>query len=214
MSAGVERRREDLRRLEALCAVSSGRLEIHAKKGDPPSELTVNLRCRTAASAEYPANAADGARAWIQFPARYPFQEPLVEIKSSIFHPNVYVSGRICFGTKWLPAEGLDLLIKRVIQVVTFDPVVLNLASPANRAAAEWYRTAVARFPSSFPTDALPLSFSTKTKAKPQWRDLPADSPPAESRVIRCAECQQQLRVGRPGGQARCPRCGHTFQVR
>lgn len=214
MSAGAERRREDLRRLDAICASSGGKLSVLSRKGEPPSELTIRLACRTAPSADYPATTTQQTRVRIQFPARYPFQEPLVEIESPIFHPNVYSSGRICFGTKWLPTEGLDLLVKRIAQIVIFDPALVNVSSPANPVAAAWYRSAIEKSPSAFPSDSLAFLSPTATKVKAQWRDLGGDSGSPGQRNVKCGACEQQLRIpDRPGVSVRCPKCGNVFKV-
>ena len=139
MNVAAERRREDLARLEAMCAASNGRLRVTDRSGDAPSEITIQLACRTAGSESYPSRVVERVRARIRFPHRYPFQEPLVELDPPVFHPNVYQSGRVCLGFTWLPTESLDLLVRRLARIVTFDPLVLNTSSPANPAAARWY---------------------------------------------------------------------------
>ena len=184
------------------------------RKGDPPSEITIELRCKTAASREYPAQHVERTEVRIQFPARYPFQEPLAEIQTPIFHPNVFPSGKICFGTKWIPTEGLDLLVKRIGQIVTFDPAVLNEDSPANRDAVGWYRATKTRHPGAFPTDSLPFLDAGRKKATAKWRDLSAEATSPASRLVQCGRCSQRLRV--PGGtgiQVHCPKCGNIFRV-
>lgn len=214
MSAGAERRREDLRRLESLCASSGGRVRLLGRKGDPPSEIIIELRCKTAGSRDYPGRYVEHTEVRIQFPARYPFQEPLAEVLTPIFHPNVFPAGRICFGTKWIPTEGLDLLVKRIGQIVTFDPALLNEHSPANRDAVGWYRATRARHPGAFPTDSLPFLEAARKQTTTKWRDLSAEATPAAPRIVLCGRCSQQLRV--PGGsgiQVRCPKCGNVFRV-
>src|ERR1700756_2375841 len=37
--------------------------------------------------------------------------EEMFGIKTPIFHPNVFPSGQICLGGRWLPTESLDLLV-------------------------------------------------------------------------------------------------------
>lgn len=213
MSAGAERRREDLRRLDSLCANSDGRLRVLGRKGEPASEVIIEMRCRTAGSADYPIQHIDRTEVRIQFPARYPFQEPLAEVQTRIFHPNVFASGKICFGTKWLPTEGLDLLVKRIGQIVTFDPVLLNERSPANHEAVVWYRTARARHPHAFPTDSLQFLDSNSKKATAKWRDLSNPTAAPEPRIVSCSQCHQQLRVrGTVAAQIRCPKCGNVFR--
>lgn len=214
VSAGAERRREDLRRLEALCAISGGRLRLLSHRGDPPSEITIELRCKTAGSREYPSRHAERTEVRVQFPARYPFQEPLAEIQTPIFHPNVFPSGKICFGTKWIPTEGLDLLVKRIGQIVTFDPALLNEHSPANRDAVDWYRATRSRHPGAFPTDSLPFLDVRPKQATTKWRDLSAEPTPPAPRIVQCGRCSQRLRVpARTDIQVRCPKCGNVFRL-
>jgi ribosomal protein S27E len=190
-------------------------LRLLAKNGEPLSELTIELVCRTVGSPKYPSDPVERTRARIHLPERYPKAEPLVDILSPIFHPNVWPAGRICFGPKWLITEGLDLLVNRIAKIVVFDPALLNVSSPANPSAALWYRTAVVQMSSLFPTDTLSfLQSSSRKEPKTHWRDLPADAPASTHRIVRCSRCEQQLRVpDRSGTQVRCPKCGNAFRV-
>jgi hypothetical protein len=90
VSAAAERRREDLRRLQALCGESDGQLQLLASSGDPPTDAVVELACRTAGSRDYPDRAVERTRVSIWLPARYPFEPPRAMIQTHIFHPNVY----------------------------------------------------------------------------------------------------------------------------
>ena len=156
-SAGTTRRETDLRKLRELCNSSSGKLAVKATKGSPIDEITVELNLKTAPSSGYPAEVQTTTIVAIQLSSRYPLQEPTANIRTPIYHPNVYLSGKICFGQKWLPSEGLDLLVKRIVQIVTYDPAILNPASPANGAALHWYNQAIKAHPTAFPTDRLIL---------------------------------------------------------
>jgi hypothetical protein len=212
MDAGVERRREDLRRLETLCATANGRLRLLAASGVPPNRVVVELSCRTAGSAEYPGLAVDRTRVSILLPARYPFEPPQAIVDTRIFHPNVFESGLICLGSTWLATEGLDLLTRRIAQIVVFDPDVVNIASPANPVAALWYRQALVRSPDAFPTDIIDFLRMQPHRTATRWRNLDAAEP--EFQTIACAGCTQRLRLpDRSGVRVRCPKCGHTFQV-
>jgi hypothetical protein len=172
MDAGAERRYSDLRKLEALCAASDGRVRLVAHSGAPPTQVDIELQCRTAGSSEYPREAITRVRARINLPARYPLHQPQVLLTPVVFHPNVYASGAVCLGATWLPTEGLDLLVKRLAHIITFDPAVVNAVAPANASAGEWYRTAVTGFPSDFPTDDFGSVFEPRRIAKPVWKDL------------------------------------------
>ena len=213
MSAGDERRREDIKRLQSICTASSGRLQILSTRGDPAREVTIEIACRTAASAGYPVDVTPRTKVRIQFPDRYPFQEPLAEIQTPIFHPNVYSSGRICFGMKWLPTEGLDLLVKRIVGIVTFDPSLVNVSSPANAPAATWYRSAVTAHTVAFPTDTFSVGAADRQVKTMQWRDV-SPEPSTSTRIVNCSHCAQALRAtDRSGVRVRCPKCGNTFVV-
>ena len=176
--------------------------------GTPPSALEVELKFRTAPSQAYPGKIQDTTRIGITLPARYPFEEPAVTITTPIFHPNVWSTGRICLGSKWMPSMGLDLLVRRVIQIVTFDPTVLNMASPANGGAVTWYQQALRSNPQAFPTDT-PLPVSAPAKPAIKW----ADSSPAPAKtLVQCPHCSAKLSlpVGKTG-QVSCPKCSKPF---
>jgi ubiquitin-protein ligase len=214
MDAGAERRREDLRKLERMCDRSGGRLTLVSRNGDPPTDLSIELACRTAQSHVYPAHSVRLSRADITFPVRYPFQPPVIYVRPVTFHPNVYASGLVCLGAMWMPTETLDLLVRRIAQILTFDAAVVNTNSAANPVAARWYLDTVARFPESFPTDSLAFLDAAASAPKLQWRDFTAEPQQPARRTMQCEKCRQQLRVPDvPGTEVRCPRCLHTFRV-
>ena len=203
-SAHQLRRQADVERLHALAAASQGRLTVVEASPSGGAPIRVEIHCRSVASASYPGRATDRVRLRINLPARYPFERPTVTIETPIFHPNVFTSGVVCQGDRWIPSEGLDLLVKRMIRLITFDPAHVNPASAANRSAASWYLAQRSREPSTFPTDRL--SFE---KGRP---DAITDE---ATRVLRrCPHCQQALRlpVGRHG-TVTCPSCRRDFDV-
>lgn len=154
MSAYAQRRKEDLQKLRQLAASYPGRIAIAKVNGDPPSEIEVVLTFKTAPSQHYPRAVQEQTHVVVSLPAKYPFVAPAVIIRTPILHPNVYAGGTVCLGTTWLPASGLDLLVKRLIQIITFDVTVLNEQSPANRDALAWYQATRAQSPQVFPTDS------------------------------------------------------------
>jgi hypothetical protein len=206
-SAHTLRREADLARLRELCAQAGGRVEIVDDGGRPGRPIRLEIRCRTAASEDYPRVEQSGVRLRIDLPSRYPFERPVVTVESRIFHPNVFASGVVCQGEKWLPAEGLDLLLKRMIRLVTFDPAHVNPASAANRAAAAWYLQQRSRTPDAFPTDRFDFAAAVNAANA-------ANAAPGERVVRRCPACGKGLRlpVGRQGRVA-CPGCRHEFDV-
>jgi hypothetical protein len=195
MSAHLLRRAADLERLRALEAASHGRLKALAADATPGRPIRLEMRCRTAADERYPARAVVGVSFRIDLPLRYPFERPAVTIESPIFHPNVFANGLVCQGDRWLPSEGLDLLIKRMIRLATFDSAHVNPASPANRRAASWYLALAACAPEAFPTDRV------------EWD--------AERVICPCPACGKSLRLpaGRRG-MVNCPACRRDVEVR
>jgi hypothetical protein len=218
MSAHTLRREADIARLRDLAAQSAGRLELldtPARSGKP---IRLAFRCRTAASSAYPQSHQDGVTLRIDLPSRYPFERPVLTVESRIFHPNVFASGVICQGEKWLAGEGLDLLVKRIARLVTFDPAHVNPASAANRAAAAWYLQQRGRTPDAFPTDRLEFRGAAPgaaaSAASATSAAAPAGAAAAERVVRRCPACGKGLRLaaGRRGTVA-CPACRHEFET-
>lgn len=211
MSAFEERREQDVQKLRLLAGQPRSPLTIARVAGKPTSEIDLELRLKTVPSGNYPGSTQDVTRFTVTLPARYPLVEPIVTIKTPIFHPNVYSSGRICLGLQWLPTNGLELLIKRIAQIIVFDPAILNEQSPANREALDWYRDARRRHPAAFPTDAW-KDPEPETRKAMKWSDLP---PASAKTVVPCPSCSTQLSlpVGRLGA-VKCPRCGKSFEAR
>jgi len=210
VSAFTERVRQDIRKIQELSEATEGRVTIVNQAENPPSKITIEIDFPTAPSSRYPDQVQKQTVVDIELLSRYPFQEPNAVIKTPIFHPNVYDSGKICFGTKWLPTQGLDLLVKRIIQIITFDPMILNGASPANKAALDWYAKAVRKQPNAFPTDKLEVR--VKKKKKISWSEV-ADSP-LEKTVVACTHCGAKLRVSKnKKGNIACPKCQQRFFI-
>lgn len=211
MTAFAERRAHDIDKIRDLGRTSNGRVVILSASGNPVSKISLELRYKTAGSQKYPSASQDVTRVTIELPARYPFAEPSATITTPIYHPNVYASGRICFGIKWLPSQGLDLLVQRIIQIITFDPLILNEASPANGTALQWYRGALRAHPSSFPTDQ---SAANQPEAKPKisWAEVPP-APPQRT-TVSCPHCSTKLSLptGKRGKVA-CPKCKSSFEI-
>ncbi|XUM23205.1 ubiquitin-conjugating enzyme E2 [Bradyrhizobium oligotrophicum S58] len=211
MSAFDERRIQDVQKLRQLAEKAPTRLKIGRISGAPPNQIEIELRFRTAPSRRYPGTVQDLTRVTIDLPSRYPLVAPTAAIRTPILHPNVYSSGQICLGVAWMPTLGLDFLVKRIVQIITFDPAVLNEKSPANRDALAWYRDAVQRHANAFPTDASLLATSVPD-LKMRWANIATE--PAKV-VTTCPHCSGKLSLP-PGkqGQVKCPRCQQSFEAR
>jgi hypothetical protein len=215
-SAFGKRREEDLKKLQALAVASGGKIEVVRVVGDPPSKIVLLLKYKTAANSGFPSQSVNSSQLVVDLSSRYPFQEPVATFGTKVFHPNVFSSGKICLGTKWIPTEGLDLLIKRIVQIITFDPVILNEKSPANGEALAWYRRAIASNPSSFPTESVNFEAS-RLKPAISWADTSSKSSATEADkvLVECRHCGKRMRLpaGRTGS-VRCPSCEKSFEVR
>lgn len=212
MSASDERRHNDVAKLRELAIQSNGRIVVNHVAGNPPNAIDVSLHFATAPSHDYPKSVQKVTKVKVSLPARYPFIGPQAFISTPIFHPNVFTSGQICLGNKWLPTENLELLIKRIIQILVFDPAIVNEQSPANGHALSWYRNAKRSHPGKFPSDSALLTKSAEAKTM-TWSEVPPA--PAEKVVISCPKCSSQLRVpaGRTGN-VKCPKCENIFEAR
>lgn len=173
MNALETRRREDLAKVKDLCDRSGGRLRLISADGDAPTAIKLKLNYRTAGGTDYPEQDLTSVEMKIQIPAGYPFRSPPVATLSPVvYHPNVYAGGQVCLGSKWVVSEFLDLLVKRVVRIITYQEDVLNEASPANSAAVSWYRERKRRFPKAFPTDTADTVAGVPKSSGMQWNNL------------------------------------------
>jgi ubiquitin-protein ligase len=214
VSAFDERRVQDVRKLRELAEQVPKRLKIVSISGTPPNKIEIDLYFKTVPSRQYPKAVQDVTRVTVDLPSRYPMQDapPIATIRTRILHPNVYASGQICLGVKWLPTLGLDFLVKRIIQIITFDPEILNEKSPANTDALSWYREARRSHPSVFPTDTALLTTAAPEKKKISWSNIASE--PAKVVVV-CPHCNSNLSLpGGKSGQVKCPRCSKSFEIR
>lgn len=208
------RLQSDLERLQALATTSGGRIVVLAGPSAASPFATVELRYATPGSDRYPRERRELTRIGISLPARYPFQPPLATVQTPIWHPNVFASGAICLGTRWSPTEGLDLFVQRLARLLTFDPLLVNTTSAANREAAAWYERARRQHPQAFPSDRPQFEATAARRAggRVRWQEAPLD----DGRVpYRCPGCARTLRL--PSGRAgpvRCPGCGTRFEAR
>jgi ubiquitin-protein ligase len=211
MSAFNERRVQDIQKLRKLAEQAPARLKIERISGTPPNQIDIELHFKTAPSRQYPGNVQSVTRVTIDLPSRYPLTAPTAAIRTPILHPNVYSSGQICLGVTWMPTLGLDFLVKRIIQIITFDPAILNEKSPANGEALSWYRDAVRRHAHAFPTDTALLTTAAPEK-KMSWTNIASE--PAKV-VVACTHCGSKLSLSAgKRGQVKCPRCQQSFEAR
>ncbi len=75
----------------------------------------------------------------IRLPSRYPVERPQVHFLTDIFHPNIFSSKEVCLGDKWDPSRSLADLVLDIVDIIQWEPRMINLRSPANTEAKRWY---------------------------------------------------------------------------
>ncbi len=213
MDAFLLRLTSDRDRLLQLRTRSGGRVELLQAPSAARPRAEIELGYRTADSRSYPSRDRSSSRLVIDFAARYPFVTPVARITTPILHPNVWESGVVCLGARWIASEGIDLFVQRIARLISFDALLVNEQSAANRNALVWYQQARRQHPEAFPSDHV------------QWLDEAAVAPIATSRTatpvvdrneIRvCPACTTKLRL--PAGKVgivACPKCKHEFETR
>lgn len=221
MATGNVRREIDIARVRALASASAGRIGIVSLPAPGRPRFVLDLDCATVSSSRYPQLRQPSSRIAIDLAPRHPFEPPTTSVLTPVFHPHVFASGLVCIGAKWLPGEGMDLFVQRVLRLLAFDPLLMNPNSIANAVAENWYRAALLRHPEAFPTDPAALAWATgdashgaAADARPAGRPNAADS--SGERVLRrCPHCASALRLpaGR-SGMVCCPRCARDFEAR
>lgn len=170
--ASAIRRRTDLEKLRELQARMPQTLEILGVMGDPPRSVKLRIKLPTAKSAGYPQEKQDVNEVEIHLPENYPFPPgPFVSFTTPIWNPNVYPSGKWCFG-EWKITENLGLFVIRLMKVIALDPTIINPHSAANGDAARWYLRLHGRHPELFPTVSISGLMVEAEKPKIAWRTI------------------------------------------
>jgi hypothetical protein len=210
MDPRARRREEDVRKLHALEAQYCGMLRVLEVAGNPPRRMRLRFDVPTARNARFPLERQSTSEIVVELPESYPVQEPRLMVTTPVFNPNVYTSGIVCHGTKWLPTEGLDFLVVRVMRLLALDPEIVNVHSAANGMAAAWYRMALLRSPGAFPT----VGIDALRRAKRPTVGWKGAQPAPEKRLVDCTGCGVKLRVdAHKCGIVTCPRCGARVEV-
>jgi ubiquitin-protein ligase len=171
MEAINRRREEDLGKVKALSSLYPGRVEV-LEYNRSISSIKVRLKIPTSRDSAYPHTVQQSSDIFFELPGRYPFEEPLAKVLTPIWNPNVFTSGKICLGTRWIPTESLDLLVERIMKLLAFDPLIINTDSPANSEASQWYKLQVARNPGLFPTVKIEALKQQMQKPRMVWKNV------------------------------------------
>jgi len=159
---------EDIAKLRELSTITANKVRILNISGNPSNHIELELNYPTYYVSNSSVQKQTVSIIHIDFLGDYPLHSPKIKFLTPIFHPNVYSSNFLCIeGVEWKPTEFLDLLVKRVIRIICFDPQYTNPKSPANPAAASWYNELLRSDPHLFPTMNLSDAFS-QVKVRPQ----------------------------------------------
>ena len=150
----VLRRRNDLKSLKDLGERTMGAVKILRVGGDPLDWVILELGYRSVRSFRVPPDYLEAVTVKVELRTTYPAVRPEFQVIGTIFHPNVFRHGKICYGN-WMVTEGLDSVVLRIARLLTFDPELVNIDSPANGDAAHWYRRVREDTPTIFPTDSV-----------------------------------------------------------
>jgi ubiquitin-protein ligase len=145
MTVRDQRLSNDYQALKKLCAFNEPvRIQI-LPQSNPPEYYRLKLsNCKgiESVSGDTPKYRTEHIIVISDFPANYPDPGnlPNVIIETSIYHPNVYSSGKICFEgyDKTKINQPLDFLVKRIISMIQYDHNLSIIGNPANRDARNW----------------------------------------------------------------------------
>ncbi len=73
----------------------------------------------------------------IELSPEYPVKQPDVRFEKTIFHPNWYPDGRVCYGHQWAPGDKLSELVIDTVKMMLFE--IVDAKDPANIDANRWY---------------------------------------------------------------------------
>lgn len=166
------RRAADLQKLKDLSLNSKGVFSIISYNGRPISSISLMFKIKTPKSTSYPKEFARESNAMVSLSSRYPLEPPIIQFSTPIFNPNVYASGKVCLGSKWLPTEFLDLLVYRVMKLLSYDETIINTNSPANHEASRWYVSIIKKYPNIFPTIDLNSIFNQRLRPTITWNSV------------------------------------------
>jgi ubiquitin-protein ligase len=171
MDAIAKRRQEDITKLLDLQAEYRGVVALTRTVGTPVNVIELEIKLATVRNDRFPEERQTTSGVKIELPTRYPFEPPKISVTTPVWNPNIFPSGLICLGEKWIPTHNLALLVRRVLQILALEPEIINLASPANADAAKWYAAARRRDATLFPTARLD-TLRAAPKPTIQWKTI------------------------------------------
>lgn len=171
-TVSATRRRADVEKLQELQTKMPRVLTILSITGDPARSIKLRINIPTAKNGSYPKERQETSDVEIVLPENYPFPPgPSVDFKTPIWNPNVYKSGKWCFG-EWKITENLELFVVRLMKVIALDPTIINPRSAANAEAATWFVNHHRLRPELFPTVEISGLMIAAPQPSISWRSI------------------------------------------
>jgi len=163
----------DEERLRALAALNPDRLIIQTTKGNPPDSYEIVLQCKTVTALRGGAPVYGSRHVLrVTLPPSYPLQaRPHAAYLTPVRNPHVFPSRDVCIGSKGSLTEFLDAFVRRMYDVLRYDPEYIDPDSPADRDAMAWAQQNM----HLLPLDATPLCVPGLGEEPPTilWRNRP-----------------------------------------
>jgi len=116
---------------------TNGMLDFRADRNYQHYVVTINKIETLAGTTEKNAIKQSRHVFTIDLSPEYPLKQPDVKFERTIFHPNWYPDGRVCYGYQWTPGDKLSELVIDTVKMMLFE--IVDTKSPANRDANRWY---------------------------------------------------------------------------
>ena len=165
------RRQQDFEKLQNLQRKAGSILQILQYDQVTLKNITLRLNLTTPVDSGYPARFRSSVDILIELPPDYPFHGPNVSFQSAVWNPNVFPSGKLCYG-EWVVTENLEMLVKRIMQIVVLDSRIINTQSPANQDAEKWYSSKMRENSRLFPTVNIERVLNGADKPAIRWTTI------------------------------------------
>jgi ubiquitin-protein ligase len=166
-----QRLENDFERLKMLAGRSQGRIEIESRRGDPPEDYVLVLRCRSLERIENGLPVfRDTHKVRIVLMPDYPSVGvgPRARMMTPVFHPHIFSDGHVCMGSVVQTSEFLDDFVLRLGEILRFRPDLVDPTSAARTEAMAWALGNMRLFP----TDAAALDVTPEPEPALSWRNL------------------------------------------
>jgi hypothetical protein len=132
--AALSRALERMRRFEAA---NAGLVDFEVA-GPLPYQYRVTLRCRSVSRRGGTVTDIDVHQVDLTLTAGFPYEAPIVQWRTAIFHPNISAPG-VCLHGHWTPESSVDTLCVWLWDMARYQ--TYNLQSVMDPAARDWVKS-------------------------------------------------------------------------